>query len=63
MAENTMMDISTDPAMQEALTKLSELEKDFAAVELDARTFSPCSLHTERLEAPNLKLRLRFGKC
>lgn len=32
----------TDPALSETFQKLGELEKDFAAVELDACKFSFC---------------------
>lgn len=39
MAANGSADGASDPQIQEAFSKLSELEKDFAAVELDARTF------------------------
>lgn len=35
MTTNMLAD-PTDPAIQEAFSKLGELEKDFAAVELDA---------------------------
>lgn len=38
MTSNMPVD-PTDPAIQEAFSKLGELEKDFAAVELDACMF------------------------
>lgn len=39
MAANGIDHDAMDTGIQEAFSKLSELEKDFAAVELDARTF------------------------
>lgn len=63
MAESTVMDITTDSTMQEALSKLSELEKDFAAVELDARMLFVYSLHTKELKALNPKSRSLSNEC
>lgn len=40
MATNGHLDMDADPAIAEAFSKLSELERDFAAVELDARKSS-----------------------
>lgn len=62
MAMNGSAVVSEDSAIQEAFSKLSELEKDFAAVELDARmSFIPC-LHryaaSTMAVSPDLNLRM-----
>lgn len=57
------MDVNTDPAIQEAFSKLSELEKDFAAVELDARMSHGSFLHTSSYELKNWILKLLDDEC
>lgn len=53
MALNGSADGAADPQIQEAFSKLSELEKDFAAVELDARKSLVLSLHLDVLRSPS----------